>query len=275
MRINIYFLIGFVALTAVALPANAQFSNALLQDAYWDQGKAEINIYTAMEVRYGIPRATEVRHILVKEPWDATRHVKAAGKGDFPVIKLNQVIVVPTGVYTYYQMHSTFVDPRTGLPVKFSMGSHEACGNTFKSGIVSKDQVRLHEFSYFDGEGERLSEVPLPNAPWILYDELPIRLRLLAASPLTAPIALQILPSTVSPRLGKAEFVAGTLSEISRNEKEVTYRLEMSGKEDLLTFAAAHPYTLLRWKRADGSNLILKKSVLSDYWNRNKPGDEL
>ncbi len=57
--------------------ALAQFTPAFLQNnSYWGDGKAEFNIYDAQIARYGIPRPTEVLHILVREPFDPKQLVK-------------------------------------------------------------------------------------------------------------------------------------------------------------------------------------------------------
>ena len=71
--------VGFFA----AENAVAQFTPALLQNnSYWGDGKAEFNIYDAQIARYGIPRPTEVLHILVREPFPsalAQDDLEAAG----------------------------------------------------------------------------------------------------------------------------------------------------------------------------------------------------
>ena len=51
--------------------------HAFVQNSnYWNDGKAEFNIYDAQIVRYGQPRQTEVLHILVREPFDLKQMVK-------------------------------------------------------------------------------------------------------------------------------------------------------------------------------------------------------
>src|SRR5215210_9565336 len=89
------------------LSAHAQFSPALLQnDSYWADGKAEFNIYAAEISRYGIARACEVLHILVREPFDPKQFVKPEGSARpeaIAVLKLNQILSVPTGLYLYQQ----------------------------------------------------------------------------------------------------------------------------------------------------------------------------
>src|SRR2546421_12943475 len=84
----------------------AQFTPALLQNnSYWGDGKAEFNIYDAQIARYGIPRPTEVLHILVREPFDSKQLVKPDNPTQpdaIAVLKLNQIIHIPNGLYVYH-----------------------------------------------------------------------------------------------------------------------------------------------------------------------------
>src|SRR4051812_30719394 len=86
-----------------ATPALAQFSPVLLQNnSYWGDGKAEFNIYDAQIARYGVPRPCEVLHILVREPFDPKQLVKPDNPNApdaVAVLKFNQILHVPTGLY--------------------------------------------------------------------------------------------------------------------------------------------------------------------------------
>ena len=54
-----------------AAPVAGQFTPAFIQNSsYWNDGKAEFDIYDAQIMRYGQARQTEVLHILVREPFD-------------------------------------------------------------------------------------------------------------------------------------------------------------------------------------------------------------
>src|SRR5882757_6520893 len=92
--------------------ASAQFSPAFLQnESYWNDGKAEFNFFDAQIVREGQPRQCEVLHILLREPFDPKQLVRVDDwkrSGVIPVIKLNQVLPVPMGIYAQEQMHSNF-----------------------------------------------------------------------------------------------------------------------------------------------------------------------
>ena len=116
--------------------ASAQFSPALLQnDAYWNDGKAEFSIYAAEITRYGKPRPCEVLHILVREPFDPKQFVKPDDSNrpeTIQVLKMNQILHVPTGLYVYQQMHSSFWRVDSAQLLKFSLTSSDSCGNTYK-----------------------------------------------------------------------------------------------------------------------------------------------
>src|SRR6476646_9337245 len=114
----------------------AQFSPGLIQNNnYWGDGKAEFNIYEAQIARYGTPRPCEVLHILVREPFDSKQFVKPEGSprpDTIAVLKLNQILHIPTGLYVYQQMHSSFWRVDNTELLKFSLTSNDSCGNTFK-----------------------------------------------------------------------------------------------------------------------------------------------
>src|SRR5712692_11601511 len=109
MKISIVSILVSLGLSAIAF---AQFTPALFQNSsYWVDGKAEFDFYDAQIVREGHPRPCEVLHILVREPFDPKQSVKPDDlkRPDLiNVIKLNQILHVPTGIYLYQQMHSNF-----------------------------------------------------------------------------------------------------------------------------------------------------------------------
>ena len=97
MRKRFFALLAFAIVRA--LPAFAQFAPAFVQNSnYWNDGKAEFDIYDAQLVRYGQPRQTEVLHILVREPFDLKQLVKPdywRRRGVIQVLKMNQILHVP------------------------------------------------------------------------------------------------------------------------------------------------------------------------------------
>ncbi|MGH9444027.1 MAG: hypothetical protein ACRD16_17320 [Thermoanaerobaculia bacterium] len=266
--------LGSIVLLALAAAARADepFDTSLLRNRLWDDGKAEYNVYRAEEVREGFARRTEVVHIVVKEPFNPRLRVKADAPTGIEVLKMNQVINVPAGVYAFHQMHSSFWDRATGALLKFSMSSNDSCGNTFKLGWLDGESLRLTYHTYWDGEGDGVLEQKLP-AGVLFEDELPFKLRTLRRTPESADYRIVLYPSVIGSRLGHPQPRPATIAVTSSgNERRIEVRSD-SGIERFV-FDRAFPYTLKSWTRPDGSSLTLRRAQRLDYWNHGRPGDE-
>jgi hypothetical protein len=261
-----------LALGSVARAASP-FSPEILQDRLWDDGKAEYDVYDALEAREGVARPAHVVHVIVKEPFNMKLRVKADRPPSTDVIKMNQVVDVPAGAYAYHQMHSSFWARATGALVKFSMSSHDTCGNTFEEGWIDAGSWRLVFHTYWDGEGDGERVEPLPPGGLFL-DELPFRLRTLARWD-PAQYTIPLFPSVIDSKLGSPAFMPATIRVLPAGG-DGTLRVEVTrpGGVDRFAFRKAAPHVLIRWERPDGSRLELKKSQRLDYWNHHAPGDE-
>jgi hypothetical protein len=270
--------ISLVALAAALFfPPGARaaspFSPEILRDRLWDDGKAEYDVYEALETREGLARSARVVHVIVKEPFNMKLRVKADRPPAVDVIKMNQVVDVPAGAYAYHQMHSSFWERATGALVKFSMSSNDTCGNAFKEGWIGGGSLRLLFHSYWDGEGDGERESVIPPGG-VFYDELPFRLRTLSRFD-PAQYTIPLYPSVVGSKLGSPSFTPATIRVLPAGE-DGSLRVEVSrpGGVDRFAFRKAAPHVLTRWERPDGSRLELKKSQRLDYWNHHAPGDE-
>jgi hypothetical protein len=256
--------------------ALAQFTPALLQNnSYWGDGKAEFNIYGAEIARYGIPRPCEVLHILVREPFDPKQLVKPEGSPrseTVAVLKLNQILHVPTGLYVYQQMHSNFWRVDNAQLLKFSLTSNDSCGNTFKQARREGDQLAYEYHTYWDGMADGKENVTVP-ANGHFYDELPWLVRTIDFfSKPTAEFEIQLAGSTIN---SKKDTFAFKLAKISykTTERTIEVSVEHAGGTDRFTLDRDGPHLLREWNAADGSKLKMKRSLKVDYWNYNKPGD--
>lgn len=270
---------GALLLPAAALalpptaPAGSPFSPAVFQDSLWDDGKAEYDVYDALEVREGAARTARVVHLIVKEPFNRRLRVKADRPPSIDVIKMNQVVDVPTGAYGYHQMHSSYWERGTGALLKFSMGSHDSCGNTFKEGWIDGGALRLLFHTYWDGEGDGETKFAVP-ARGMFYDELPGKIRTLARFE-PAQYTISLFPSVIGSKLGSPAFMPATIRVLPPGP-DGSIRVEVShaGGVDRFTLQKAVPHVLALWSRPDGSTLKLRKSQRLDYWNHHAPGDE-
>ena len=278
------FVLLLISLTAAA---HAQFSTAFFQDEkYWGDGKAEFSFYDAVEMRYGQPRKCEVIHILVREPFAERDLVKAEANtrgGTYPVIKLNQILHIPTGIYVYQQMHSAFWRCDDGALVKATLTSNDSCGNTYKEfralgglrGLV-KSGWRYEWRTYWEGMSAGEENISAP-ANAVFYDELPVRVRTIDFAKSPGQFEIQLAPTIIKSKRDQVAFTSSKVAwEARAGEIDVTITSAENGgtqQGEKFTLEAKAPHLLREWRRSDGSRLTLRKSLKLDYWNYNQPGD--
>ena len=269
-----WFLMTSIALAA-ARSVSAQFAPAFLQnDSYWGDGKAEFDFYDAQIVREGQPRPCEVLHILVREPFDPKQWTKVDDwkrSGVVPVLKLNQILHVPTGIYVYEQMHSSFWKIDNGLLLKWSLTSNDSFGNTFKEMRRFGEQLAFNWHTYWDGMADG-SENITPPANGYFYDELPLRVRTIDFSKSNREFEIQLAPSVINSKKDTIVFKSAKISFKSA-ENTIDVDVEHAGGKDHFVLDREFPFLLREWRAAEGSQLKLKQSLKIDYWNYNKNGD--
>jgi len=262
-------------LILLTLDAHAQFSPALLQnDSYWADGKAEFNIYAAEISRYGVPRACEVLHILVREPFDPKQFVKPEGPARpdaIAVLKLNQILSVPTGLYLYQQMHSNFWRVDNAQLAKWSLTSNDSCGNTYKEARREGDAFNYEYRTYWDGMAAGQEKVS-PPANGYFYDELPWLVRTIDFGKAKAGFEIQLAGSSINSKKDAFTFQPARIS-FTGTERALDVAVQHAGGTDHFILDAGGPHLLREWKAADGSRLKMKRNLKVDYWNYNKPGD--
>lgn len=255
--------------------ALAQFNPGFIQNnSYWADGKAEFNIYDAQIARYGQPRPTEALHILVREPFDPKQFVKPDDwkRPDMiAVLKLNQILHIPTGLYVYQQMHSNFWRVDDARLWKFSLTSNDSCGNTFKEARRASDQFNYEFRTYWDGMAEGRENIAVP-ANGFFYDELPLRVRTIDFSKPGGEFEIQLAPTTIKSKKDEIIFKAAKVSFTS-NERAIDVAVRSDAGTDHFILDRDFPFLLREWRAADSSHLKLKRSLKVAYWNYNKIGD--
>ncbi len=253
----------------------APFSDNLLRDeGFWGDGKAEIVVFDAEEKRYGTLRKTEVRHILVRENFAGNEAVKAdnwQAPGTYPVIKLNQIITIPTGSYRYDQGHSAFWRQDSGDLIKFTSTTNDSCGLSYKHGLVDGDSWDYRAFTYWEGMSE-VKERKTAPAGALLYDELSFKLRTIDFGKITlfeAPLMDSVIDSKADPITWSSAAFA-----IARTSEGWRVTVKHNRGTDRFFFDQKSPHTLKRWQRWDGSSLERKHAIRIPYWQLNQPGDE-
>ncbi len=270
--------------TPASAPTGFTHAAAWLADAYWQDGKAEFNTYDARIVREGEARPCEVIHILVREDFASNSMVKADNwqqPGTYPVIKLNQILHVPTGLYVFQQMHSAFWRVADGSLIKWSMTSGDSCGNTFKEALRASakgpDEPAApwkYEFrTYWQGM-EGGEEVLRPPADGCFYEELPAMVRTIDFSAGQGSFPIHLTKSVINSKRDTLSFAPGQVSYVTDPARgTITVTVTYGGGKDAFLLDAKPPYLLRQWHMADGGDLRLKSSLKIAYWNYNKLGD--
>ncbi len=255
--------------------AHAQFNPAFVQNSsYWNDGKAEFDLYDAQLVREGQPRQTEVLHILVREPFDLKQLVKADDAqrpGVIPVLKMNQILHAPTGLYVVQQMHSNFWRADNARLAKFSLTSSDSCGNTCKEGRRSGEIFTCEWHTYWDGMADGREQVSLPPNGFF-YDELPLRVRTIDFTKPSGQFEIQLAPTIISAKKTELIWKPAQVS-YKTGEKFINVTVEHIGGRDEFVLDRDFPHLLREWIAADGSHLKLKRTLKVAYWKYGKNGD--
>jgi hypothetical protein len=255
------FLAGLFFLSCAG-SAESGSSIDFLTDSHWNEGNAEFQTYEAQLLKYGEMRSSEVKMIIVKEPFDMREFVKSDTADNY-VLKLNYIRTIPAGMYDYYQMMSIFFESGTGKIVKFSMGSQDGCGNTYAEYTSAKGKGTLRWYSYFDDQGRKKADIDLLKTT--IYDALPVVLRY--RLDYENPYQISFYNSFIANKYTPPKLVKGeVINQLSGEYIETTLTYG-NGKKDTLRFEREFPHALIRWERDNGELLSLSKSYFTDYWN--------
>jgi hypothetical protein len=286
--------LGTCALAAVlagpVAPAPARAGSTFAMNPIWDDGKAEVSTYSGTTVRYGRPRPTRARMVVVKEDLVRATLVKSdAGPlpgRTFEALKLLFIADFPTGTYDYHQMASLFFQRASLDVLKETMSHTEGCGITFVRVEPRHGQLVHEAHSYWDGEADREVAVlwPAGDRPRLWWDALPVALRPWTEGPDRFETKVWLLPGQVSGRspIESTRPVEATLRgqgtwplDVPAGHFETRRIAVLSpGGADLFWFDARPPHVLVMVQTAVGRKLQLQRTVRLDYWNHRDPGDE-
>jgi len=255
---------------------------------YWYAGEAEISSYDLQQVRYGEIHPGNAVLVFVTEPFSKDKQVKL----DYPqknpadnisVLKLNATRKFNTGIYPYSTIQSIFTPvslDKYPATLKVATSSQEWCGHTFEQLNLDKNGYTHRLFSYFESEGD--IENKLDKA--YLEDELMNRIRI---NPEALPVGnVEVIPSTIYSRFAhkplKAEKAIISLEKTTKTD-QLLYQINYPkiGRSLLIYFDQAFPHIIQSWEEHSTRhpNLITKatrkKTIKSDYWNKNRLKDSL
>jgi len=246
-------------------------------DAYWHDGKAELNGYRMTISRYGQPRHAQGVAIYVTEPFSESKRVKVDDPRRNPddvidVLKLNLVRDFQTGVYDYNTMVSVFVRASDFSPVKISFSSAEWCGQVFEELLFHPGRITGFYNSYFEGETSP-RDLARPK-DGITEDSLWIVLRGLRGDFLKRGEnkSVPFLPGVYFSRLAHKRL-AWTTAEISRDGNVYTVKTadDRTGK---FTIEEAYPHRISRWEMLPDISAEITGTLRVEYWKLHNNGDE-
>jgi hypothetical protein len=250
--------------------------NPFAASAVWDDGRAEISLYETIGTKYGIVRAYETRVVVVKEDLLRAEMVKSnAGPLVGRTLESFKLLIehdIPSGTYVYHQSAVVHVERATLRPLALTMNSIESCGLASVSVRVYGNRLRHRGHSYWEGESDRDTTLAWPSGA-SFYDALPLWVRGLWLERADST-RVHLLPGQVSnhvrvPAIEPAEI---TVEPASPDTTLISVR--HAAGEDRFWIGTSPERPLLRWEKADGSVLVLRKRIRLAYWEHTKPGDE-
>jgi hypothetical protein len=251
---------------------------------YWYAGKAEVNSYDLVQARYGNINKGEVVLVFVTEDFRTDSQVKLeSNEKDVAtsVMKLNFIRKFNTGIYDYSMMSSIFTPVNTKLfpnSLKVTTSAQEWCGHTFTQLNLRNKEYSIEGKSYFEAEAQEDFKLP---QHW-LEDELWNRIRI---NPKTLPIGeVSMIPSTQIARF-RHKKLAVELAQASLDSVDVLtqkYVVTYPDRKLSINFDRKFPYGINGWEETykNGDKELTtkatkKKTLITDYWTKNKPEFEM
>jgi len=281
--------IGWIVAAVLVLSGPAAAAQDF--DAWWHDGKAELDGYTLSISRYGQTRSGYAVMVFVTEPFSKSKRVKVNDYRKNPsdvvdVLKLNLVRDFQTGIYDYNTMVSTFVRSSDLTPVKLAFSSQEWCGQVYEELLFDPDRIRGSYFSYFEDESGPV-DLARPEGG-VIEDNLFILLRGLRGDYLEPGRSKRIdyLPGVLYSRLSH-HGLAWTKATIARAEasRKVTvpagtfevfeYTVTIDGgRTGTFAIEAAYPHRIVEWSLDPDVSGQLTGSKRLEYWKLHAEGDE-
>src|SRR5690554_334679 len=252
---------------------------------YWLQGTAEISSFELTQYRYGEAREGEAVLVFVTEDISKKKQVKlddpeAAGRDAVKVLNLNKTKDFVTGIYPYHMMLSVFTpvyNPQHAIKVTSS--SQEWCGHTFTQINQGTNQYKGQAFSYFETEGDYSF-----TAKGFPEDDL---WNLIRINPNQIPTGtVTLIPSLMNQRLTHEKFedqeAEISLADSGENYQELTVKYAHGKRILKIRYYNYFPYEITGWEEIqifdDGTSQTTrakrKAMIQTDYWTKNKLGDE-
>ncbi len=285
MRIQL-FLFLFLAALASAFTARSRGDRYMWNvsfdhwrtDEIWFDGQAEKCVYRATRTIYGKERDYDAIAYTDKEKLDPATTTKSATDAGILTFKHHWSEIIPTENYAYRFSTCIHTGADTLQTEKFTVGTQEDCGASFKLATHQKTGFDWFDSVYFPGAGQRNGTLPGAFQTHFV-DELPLLLRdydfehpadkflLLVPSQKDThqvdwtPFPVRVMRTeraTLEVPMGKLD-AQHLLVQATKGDWHADYWFAADGKPPLL-------HVLLKYVGPDGQTYALKSQERTAYW---------
>ena len=242
------------------------FNLAWADSSYWDDGKAEVAIYSATRNIYRKDRNFESTLVTVAEEFNRRNNVKTddySRKDLFRVMKYHAFARIPTDNYPYHFSTSIFLRRENPLLLhKMTSSSQEWCGNTFKEFNADGKSLKLQFSSYWDNEGSGSEEF---DNDALFEDQLGYTLRSLRFKN-GLRFKVKMLNTQISNKVGTPKFYTADFV-VSESDSSFIVSVDLDqDKQNRYEFRKEYPNVMISQTTWDKRNLNLLKLSRYAYW---------
>lgn len=250
----------------VPYAASAFINQEWAMNKLWEDGQAEVAIYDAEMIIYGVARQFQNPMITVKEEFNQAFNVKTDDyrRNDlFSVMKVNRFADIETPNYPYHYLTSLFIKrDKPEQLYKMTHSGQEWCGNTFKQFELTSKGYDYDYNSYFDGYGDGKMTLSGNQSWW--EDQLPYLLRTLNFEE-GLKFEKEVYVSQINTKTQTPQKQSGQFSVIDRGDLwEVLIEFE-DGKNSYL-FEKEYPNVMVNQNTRYGYHMKLKRVSRYKYW---------
>ena len=195
---HLFFSLSSCCQTVSRLGPSSQERDSNSDRSYWNEGLAEISVFTLEQNRYKEVHNGQLINVFVQEDFLYNKQVKNdnyTNTESTKVLKNIQIRKFNTGIYDYSVFNSVFTPVRRSKfpnTLKISSSSQEWCGNTYlQFNLDDQDDYAIELRSYFEDEGDKNFDIDVDFQEDELYN-------LLRLDPTILPIGkIDLIPSAI------------------------------------------------------------------------------
>ncbi len=255
-------------------------------DPRWDDGRAEVSLYTGTTVAEAEVRPTDARIVLFRQVLGARTLAPvdsaASSAGTVECLRMIAQADLAEGAENVHQTVALALRRADLEPLQESASHTDGRGVTFVRLARRDGRLTRTSYSYADGDG--VTDVPEPAGERMWADALPVALRAWAGETEPFERRVWLLPGQlgahtptgnarpVEARVRLVGTVPLSVPDGAYEARQFTVTTERG--TDLYWFDAEAPHVLLKLETATGRKLELVNTLRIATWEHTSPGDE-